>query len=81
MRQYVRDMNDAWEVVRLDVDHEMGVGNVVVFVGRIQYRGKGSGIAGESQSGYVLEFRQGRVVCFRPFRDPEHALKAVGLPE
>ena len=24
-------------------------------------------------------FRQGKVVCFRAFRDPEHALEAVGL--
>jgi hypothetical protein len=35
LREYVGDMNDAWEIVRLDADDELGVGNVVIFVGRI----------------------------------------------
>jgi ketosteroid isomerase-like protein len=79
MREYISDMNDAWDIVRLDVDHEIGVGAVVVFVGRIHYRGKGSGIEAESESGYMLKFREGRVLTFRPFREPEAALEAVGL--
>ena len=81
MRRYVRDMSDAWDVVRLDVTHEWGVGDVVLFVGHIQYRGKGSGIAGETPSGYMLKFRGGKVARFRPFEDPEKALEAVGLSE
>jgi len=81
MRRYVTDMNDAWEIVRLEVDHEIAVGEVVVLVGRIHFRGKGSGVEAESASGYMLKFRQGRVVCFRPFREPEKALEAIGLPE
>ncbi|MDQ3554693.1 MAG: nuclear transport factor 2 family protein [Chloroflexota bacterium] len=81
MREYVKDMNDAWEIVRLDVDHEIGVGNVVVFVGRIHYRGKGSGVEADAESGYMLKFREGRAVRFRPFREPEKALEAVGLSE
>jgi ketosteroid isomerase-like protein len=81
MREYVKDMLDAWEIVRLDVDHEIGVGNIVLFVGRIHYRGKGSGVEAESQSGYMLKFRKGRVVTFRPFQEPESALEAVGLRE
>jgi len=79
MREYVRDMKDAWDIVRLDVDHEIGVGDIVVFVGRIHYRGKGSGVEDETESGYVLKFAEGKVVGFRPFRDPEAALEAVGL--
>ena len=79
VREYVRDMNDAWDVVRLDVDHEIGVGDAVMFVGRIQYRGKGSGVEAESESGYLLKFREGRVVIFRPFREPEKALAEIGL--
>ena len=79
MREYVRDMNDAWEIVRLDVDHEFALGDIVLFVGRIHYRGKGSGVEAESVSGYVLTFREGKLVRFRPFREPEKALEAVGL--
>jgi hypothetical protein len=80
MREYVSDMNDAWDIVRLDVDHEIGVGAIVVFVGRIHYRGKGSGVEAESESG-MLKFRDGRLVTFRPFREPESALEVVGLRE
>ena len=79
MREYVHDMKDAWDIVRLEVDHEMGVGDVVVFVGRIHYRGKGSGVEDETESGYVLKFDKGKLVGFRPFRDPEAALEAIGL--
>ena len=78
MRRYVRDMKDAWEIVRLDVDHELGVDEVVIFVGRIHYRGKGSGVEDESQAGYVLRFRAGKVILFRPFRDPVEALASLG---
>ena len=78
IRRYVRDMMDAWDVVRLDVDRELDVGDVVVFIGHIQYRGKGSGVAGESRSGYVLKFRDNRVTLFRPFREPERALEELG---
>jgi ketosteroid isomerase-like protein len=80
MERYVKDMLDAWDLVRLDVDHEIAVGAIVLFVGRIQYRGQSSGIAGESRSGYMLKFKDGKVVTFRPFKDPERALEGVGLP-
>ena len=79
MRKYIKDMNDAWEVVRLDVDHELGVGDIVLFVGRIHYRGKGSGVEAESRSGYVLTIREGRAVRLRQYLDRAEALEAVGL--
>ena len=79
LREYVDDMNDAWEVVRLDVDEEIGVGEVVVFVGHIEVKGKGSGAENQSVAGYMLKFDDGRLVRFRPFREPEAALEAIGL--
>ena len=78
-RQYLSDLNDAWEIVRADVDDWLGVGDVAVLVGRIHYRGKASGVETESPAGWMFKFRQGRVVCFRAFREPEQALEAVGL--
>ncbi len=79
LRQYVSDMNDAWDVVRLAVEHEFCLGDLVIFVGQINYRGKTSGVAGESRAGYALEFRDGKLISFRPFREPEKALASVGL--
>ena len=78
-RQYIRDLTEAWEIVRADIDDVVGVGDVAVLVGRIHYRGRGSGIETENPAGWVLKFRQGRAVYFRAFREPEQALEAAGL--
>ena len=80
-RRYMSDLNDAFEIGRADVDDALAVGNTVVLVGRIHYRGKGSGVESESPAGWMLKFRNGKVLCFRAFREPEQALEAVGLSE
>jgi ketosteroid isomerase-like protein len=79
-RRWVRDIDDAWEIVRADVDNALGVGDVAVLVGRIHYRGKASGVETESPAGWMFKFRKGKVLCFRAFREPEQALEAVGRP-
>jgi ketosteroid isomerase-like protein len=78
-RQYMSDLDDAWEIGRADVDDALGVGDVAVFVGRIHFRGKGSGVESESPAGWMLKFRDGKLLCFRAFRDPEQVLGALGL--
>jgi ketosteroid isomerase-like protein len=78
-RRYMSDLDDAFEIGRADVDDVLAVGNIVVLVGRIRYRGKGSGVEGESPAGWMVKFRDEKVLCFRAFRDPEAALEAVGL--
>jgi ketosteroid isomerase-like protein len=80
-RHYLRDLKEAWEVVRADIDDGLAVGDVALFVGRIHYRGKGSGIETETAAGWMLRFRQGKVLRFRAFREPGRALGAVGLSE
>ena len=80
-RQYFSDLDDAWEILRPEVDDTLHVGQVVVLVGRIRYRGKSSGVETESHVGWMLKFREGRLICFRAFREPEQAFEAVGLSE
>jgi ketosteroid isomerase-like protein len=80
-RRYINDLNEAWEIVRADVDDGVGVGGVVVLIGRIHYRGKGSGAETGSPAGWMLKFRNGKVLRFRAFREPEQALEAAGLRE
>jgi ketosteroid isomerase-like protein len=81
IRQYVRDLNDAWEIVRAEVDDAIGVGNIALLVGRIHYRGKASGVETASPAGWMFKFRGGRVLRFRAFREPEQVLEAAGLPD
>jgi ketosteroid isomerase-like protein len=80
-REYMRDLNDAWEIVRADVDDRLGVGDVAVLVGRLHYRGRASGVETETPAGWMLKFRRGRAVCFRAFLEPERALEGLGLRE
>ena len=79
MQHYVRDLREAWETVAADVDDSVEVGDVAVLVGHIRFRGKGSGVEMRNPAGWMLKFRDGKVVLFRAFRDPEAALEAVGL--
>jgi ketosteroid isomerase-like protein len=77
-REYMRDLADAWEMIRADIDDAIAVGGVALLVGRLHYRGKGSGIETENPAGWMLKFRNGKVICFRAFREPEDALSRVG---
>ena len=77
-RRYMNDLSEAFEIGLAEVDDALGVGDVAVLVGRIRYRGKGSGVESESPAGWVLKFREGKLLCFRAFRDPEEALEALG---
>jgi ketosteroid isomerase-like protein len=78
MRQYVSDLTEAWETLRPEIDDLVGVGDVVLGVGSIHYRGKGSGVESGSRAGWLFKFRDGRILRFHAFRDPEAALEQVG---
>ena len=44
IRRYVKDLGDAWEFLRTEIDSFLAAGPIVVLVGRLRYRGKGSGV-------------------------------------
>jgi uncharacterized protein len=79
-RQYMTDLGDAFDLGVDEIDDGLGIGNVVVLVGRIRYRGKGSGVESATPTGWILKFRDGKITYFRAFRDPEGALAEAGLP-
>ena len=55
------------------MDDTIGVGDLVVLVGRIHYRGRGGGVENATSAGWMLKFRDGRLVLFRAFREPAHS--------
>ena len=77
IRQYVNDLDDAWEVLRADVDDGLAIGATVLLVGRIRYRGRGSGVETENTAGWAIKFREGKLISMRAFRDPERAIEAL----
>lgn len=80
MRQYAHDLSEAWEFVRAEVEDGVVSGEVAVLVGRIHFRGKESGVEMDPPAGWMLQFRDGKVLAFRAFRDPHEALARVGSP-
>jgi ketosteroid isomerase-like protein len=79
--RYMSDLSDAWEVASAEVDDALGIGDFAILVGRIHFRGKGSGVESASPAGWMLKFRGGKLLRFRAFREPAQALEAVGLAE
>ena len=77
MARYVSDLHEAWEIVGPQVDDSLAVGNVALLVGRVHYRGKTSGVETDQEAGWVLTFRNGKVLTFRAFREPEQVLAGV----
>jgi ketosteroid isomerase-like protein len=81
VRRYIADIADALEFIYAEVDDAISVGELVLLVGHFHYRGKASGFDTKSPGGFLVRFRDGRVVYMRAFRDPEQALAVVGLSE
>ena len=81
MRQYVKDLGEAWEVLEAKVEDTFAVGDVVLVRSQLHYRGKRSGIDTTSPAGYLAKFRGGRIRYIRSLRNLEEALEAVGLSE
>jgi ketosteroid isomerase-like protein len=81
IRRYIEDIADALEFIYADVDDAISAGDLVLLVGHFHYRGKASGVETKSPGGFVVRFRDDRVVYMRAFRDPERALAAVGMSE
>ena len=48
---------------------------------RVVARGVGSSVEVDAERGYVFDVRDGKVVRFAWFNEPDEALKAVGLAE
>ena len=79
IRRYVSDLGDAWESMRFNIDQVLSIGAVVLMIGRLHYRGRGSGVETEASIGIVAKFRQARIVYMRAFQEPDQAFLSVGL--
>lgn len=81
IRKYVNDISEAFEDLRPELIDLLDAGDVVIGVGQVHYRGRGSGVETEERAGWVFRFRDGRLLLFRAFTDPAEALENVGLSE
>ncbi len=79
LRRFVEDYYASWQVFRIEEDDILDLGERVVFVGRIQARGRISGVDVDRAWGCVFLFRDGRIRRADGYTDPREALEAAGL--
>jgi ketosteroid isomerase-like protein len=76
IRQYISDVVEAFDVLDATLDQTLDVGDLVVGVGRLHYRGKASGVDSVVPMGWIFKFREGKLTYLRAFPEPEQALEA-----
>jgi ketosteroid isomerase-like protein len=80
LRAGMSGMLDAFEDLRFEHDQTVEVGDRVAATGTFTGRGRGSGIAfGPLMFAVVATQRDGKLIRYEWFAEPEDALRAVGL--
>jgi ketosteroid isomerase-like protein len=81
VRDYVRDLDEAFTVRHLEISEYRDLGNRVIAIGHVRGRGRASGAEIDAPISFLAEFRDGRVIRMSDYLDAEKALKAAGLSE
>jgi ketosteroid isomerase-like protein len=80
-QRMLADAADVWEEARVEIEDIRAVGDRVVILSRTVNVAKDGGPRVEYQSGQVLDFKDGKMIRFRPYLSHAEALEAVGLGE
>jgi ketosteroid isomerase-like protein len=78
---YFGRLSDAWEKFHIHRDRFRDSADLVVMLGRLEGRGRSSGVPVEASLGMVFDFRDGAISRIRGYLDHAGALRAAGLPE
>ena len=81
IRRFIRDVDEVLPQIQVELLEIRDLGERIVASGRLHARGRASGVEVESPIGWVIEFREGRVIRMRDYLDPKEALEAAGLRE
>ena len=77
-----RELTASFEYYRFEIEELRDAGgDKATAVLRERARGKASGLEVDRRSGWVATFRDGKVLRFEIFLDPDEALEAVGRRE
>ena len=79
VREMLADFDQDWEYVQVDAEEFRDAGDDVVVLGRLQGRGRASGVELDVPMGFVWTLRDGKVVRAKSFSEQADALLAAGL--
>jgi ketosteroid isomerase-like protein len=67
------------EWLLIELKQILGTGDRLVSIHRVRSKARHSGIEFDTPLAYAWTFRDGRIVHFQSFREPDEALEAAGL--
>jgi ketosteroid isomerase-like protein len=78
---YFGRMRDAWDEFRALASEFRDLGDRVLWLGRLEGRGRGSGVPVTAPLDILFDFRDGKISRSRSYLDHAEALRAAGLSE
>jgi ketosteroid isomerase-like protein len=79
IEMWFTEANDTWEWFRAIAEEYRDLGDRVLVLGRIEARGRGSGVQLDAPAGMIFDFRGGRLSRDRTYLDHGETLRAAGL--
>lgn len=79
MEAYFREVEETWADYRLVADEVRDLGDQVLVIGRIEVRGRASGLLTATPWGCVFQLRDGKLARAQAYLDHSDALQAAGL--
>jgi ketosteroid isomerase-like protein len=79
MEGYFGEVEETWEKYRLVIDEFRDLGDRVLVLGRIEGRGRGSGLLIDTPWGCVFDFHGDKMSRARAYLDHDEASRAAGL--
>lgn len=81
IEKYFGSLASAWESFQILPDTFRDLAAVVVMLGRLEGRGRTSGVQVVESLGMVFDFRDREISRIRGYLDHGEALRAAGVPE
>jgi ketosteroid isomerase-like protein len=81
IRQFIQDVDEALPQMQVEQLEIRDLGERIVASGRLHARGRTSGAEIESPVGWLVDFKDGRVIRMRDYLNFTEALEAAGLSE
>jgi ketosteroid isomerase-like protein len=72
---------EHYDSLLIELEQIVDAGDRIVSVQRVRAKSRRTGIEFNGLLAYLWTFRDGKIVHFRSFRDPEQAMEAGGLRE